>query len=111
MIKEKCEGHDSDRKTTLLVVTNIVRENIELTDENINLYTLQMKISDVSNFILTYLEAYSPSDKLIDNLISIIDKDSNIDDNLDVRDKIIAHVTRYVKSLYDEEKAIMGDLK
>ena len=47
----------------------------------------------------------------MDNLISIIDKGSNIDDNLDVRDKIIAHVTHYVKSLYDDEKAIMRDLK
>ena len=62
LIKEKCEGHDSDRKTTLLVVLNIVRENIEVTDENINLCNLQMKISDICNFILTYLETYSPSE-------------------------------------------------
>ena len=56
------------------------------------------------------METYSPSDKLTYNLINIIDKDSHIDDNLDVREKIIAHVTYYVKSLYDEEKDIMRDL-
>lgn len=111
LIKEKCRGVDSDRKTALLVLTNIVRENIQVTDENMQLYDLQIKITDICNFILNYLDVHSPSEKLKNNLICIIDKDYNVDDNLDVKDNIIAHVMLYIKGLYEDEKAIMRDLK
>lgn len=95
----------------MLVVSNIVRENIEVTDENKEVYDLQIKITDISNFILNYIDIYSLSDNLKNNLISIIDKESNVDDKLDVKDKVIAYSTYFVKKLYENEKAIMRDLK
>ena len=111
LIREKCMGMESDKKTTLLVVTNIVRENIEVTDENRELYDLQIRITDICNFILNCLDVNVASDALRNNLIDMIDKDSNADDNLNVKDKIIAYSLNYVKGLYDNEKAIMRDLK
>ena len=106
-IKEKCRGFDSDKKTTVLVLTNIVRENIEVTGENNDLYDLQIKITDICNFILNYLDVTAPSDDLKNNLIDIIDNEGNVNDSLNIKDKIISYSLSYVKQLYDEEKAIM----
>jgi len=109
LIKEKCRGRFVN-KTTLLVVTNIIRENIEVTDENRELYYLQIKITDICNFILSYLDVNIVSDELKNNLTDIIDKDSDVDENLNDKEKIIALTLNYVKELYDHEKAIMIDL-
>ena len=107
LIKEKCEGNTFDEKTTLLVVTNLVRENIEVTDENKRLYGLQIKITDICNFILNYLEIYVPSDDLKENLLNIIENNCNVKDDLNVKDEVIAYSMKYVMNLYDEEKKIV----
>ncbi|MDO5811405.1 MAG: hypothetical protein Q4Q37_09940 [Methanobrevibacter sp.] len=107
LVKEKCGGVSSDEKTTLLVLTNIIRENIEVTDENKELYGLQIKITDICNFILNYLDIYAPSIDLKENLCDIIDNNGNVDDNLNVKDEVIACSMRYVMNLYDEEKKIV----
>ena len=107
LVKEKCRGGSSDEKTTLLVLTNIIRENIGVTDENKELYELQIKITDICNFILNYLDIYAPSNDLKDNLFDIIDNNGNVDDNLNVKDEVIACSMRYVMNLYDEEKKIV----
>lgn len=111
LIEDKCNGMSSDKKTTLLVVNNIIRENIEVTSENQELYELQIKITDICNFILNYLDVNFPSDNLKYNLIEIINKDSQIYDTLNAKDKTIAYSTCYAKNLLDKEKIIMRELK
>jgi len=110
LIEKKCRGLSSDEKTTLVVVNNIVRENIEITDENRELYELQIKITDICNFILNYLDVNAMSEDLKRNLIDIIDNNGQIDDGLNVKEKIIAYSTRHVKNLLDEENTIMKKL-
>ncbi len=107
LIKEKCKYVNVDEKTTLLVVTNIVRENIEVTDENKKLYELQIKITDICNFILNYMEIYAPSENLKDNLFDIIENNGKVNDDLNVKDEVIAYSMKYVMNLYDEEKKIL----
>ena len=108
LIKEKCRGGKSDKKTTLLVITNIVRENIEVTDENRELYGLQIRITDICNFILNYLDVNVASEDLKNNLVDIIDNDGDVDENLNVKEKIIALTLNYANELYNHEKAIIG---
>lgn len=103
LVKLRCIGEDAGEKTTVLVVSNVLRENIEVTDENKELYDLQMKITDICNFILNYLEVYGVSDSLKNNLINIIDKDYDIDKTLDVKDKIISYSMKHVMNLYKKE--------
>ena len=110
LIEKKCRGLSSDEKTTLVVVNNIVRENIEITDENRELYELQIKITDICNFILNYLDVNAMSENLKRNLIDIIDNNGQIDDGLNVKEKIIAYSTSHVKNLLDEENTIMKKL-
>ena len=100
----------SDEKTTLIVVNNIVRENIEVTDENRELYDLQIKITDICNFILNYLDVNAMSENLKRNLIDIIDNDGQIDNELNVKEKIMAYSTSHVKNLLNNEKTIMREL-
>ena len=109
-IKEKSLGVDFDEKTTLLVMTNIVRENIEVTVENKYLYDLQIKITDICNFILNYLDIYPPSDDLKENLLDIIDNNGEINDDLNFKDVVIAYSMKYVMGLYGEEQNIMEEL-
>ena len=110
LIEKKCNGLSSDEKTTLIVVNNIVRENIEITDENRELYELQIKITDICNFILNYLDVNAMSENLKRNLIDIIDNNGQIDDGLNVKEKIIAYSTSHVKNLLNDENTIMKKL-
>ena len=107
LIKEKCNGVDSDKKTNVLVLSNIIRGNIEVTNENKSLYELQIKITDICNFILNYLDIYPPSHDLKNNLIDIIDTNGKLDDNLNVKDRVIACSMEYVMKLYNEEAEII----
>lgn len=52
LIKSKCEGNYSINKTSLLAVSSMVHENIEITNQNEELYHIQSKITNVSNSIL-----------------------------------------------------------
>ena len=111
LIKQKANGNSSDEKTVLLVVGNIVSENIEVTDENKKLVELQIKINDICNFILSYLDIFPPSQDLKENIIGIMNKNIDDCDKLILKDEIISASTGYVKQLYDEEKSIMESLK
>ncbi|WP_303371562.1 FUSC family protein [Methanobrevibacter sp.] len=110
LIKQKCINNDDVEKTTVLVVSNIIRENIEVTDENDSLNQLQIKITDICNFILNCLNFNEILDELAENLVNIIDNGSKIDDNLNFKDKIIAYCMDYVMKLYEEENEIMEEL-
>jgi len=110
LIEKKCNGLSSDEKTTLIVVNNIVRENIGVTDENQELYELQIKITDICNFILNYLDVNAMSENLKRNLIDIIDNNGQIDDGLNVKEKIIAYSTSHVKNLLNDENTIIKKL-
>lgn len=107
LIREKCRGNTANMKTTLLVMDNIIRENIEITDDNKKLYYLQLKITDICYFILTYLDLYNISDDLKNNVSDIIDNDLDVNEKLDVKDKVIAHSTKYVIQLYGVEDKII----
>ena len=110
LIEKKCKGLSSDEKTTLIVVNNIVRENIGVTDENQELYELQIKITDICNFILNYLDVNAMSENLKRNLIDIIDNNGQIDDGLNVKEKIMAYSTSHVKNLLNDENTIIKKL-
>ena len=99
-----------DKKTTLLVLSNVVRENIEITEENRELYNLQIKITDICNFILNYLDVIPISDNLAKNLVEIIDDGALADANLNIKDKILAYSMEHVMSLFKDEEMIIEGL-
>jgi uncharacterized membrane protein YccC len=76
LIRQKCHGDNTEYKTTLFVSESIVRENIQINDDNKELYNLQFMISNLCNFILSYLDVNGCSDELNKNLLDIIDKDA-----------------------------------
>ena len=110
LIKDKCLGKSSSKKTSLLVASNIVGENIEITDDNDELFNLQRKITDICNFILTYLDNHQASNILNKNLIDIIDNNTKINQNLNNKDKIIVYSMNQVMELFKKEnKLIYGE--
>ncbi len=110
LIKDKCLGKSSSKKTSLLVASNIVGENIEITDDNDELFNLQRKITDICNFILTYLDNHQASNILNKNLIDIIDNNTKINQNLNNKDKIIIYSMNQVMELFKKEnKLIYGE--
>ncbi|MEE1129868.1 MAG: FUSC family protein [Methanobrevibacter sp.] len=107
LVKQKCMATGPDKKTTLLVLSNVVRENIEITEENRELYNLQVKITDICNFILNYLDLIPISDDLAKNLVEIIDDNALADVNLNIKDKILAYSMEHVMSLFKDEQMII----
>ncbi len=98
-------------KTTFIILFNILRENMEVTDQNQQLYDLQNKISDIFNFILTYLEIYPPSNDLKNCMIGIIDGDEDkISDNLNVKDKVITYSLNHLIKLLNQEKVLIEEI-
>ena len=65
LIRQKCMGNDSINKSTLLVISNIVGENIEVTDENSLLYKLQASVTDICNFIANCMDINGMSDDMV----------------------------------------------
>ena len=63
--------------------------------------------ADICNFILNYMEIYAPSENLKDNLFDIIENNGKVNDDLNVKDEVIAYSMKYVMNLYDEEKKIV----
>ena len=51
LIRQKCHGGNAENKTTLFVSESIVRENIQVNDDNRELYNLQLNISNLCNFM------------------------------------------------------------
>ena len=107
LIKEMCHANVSSKKTSLLVLSNVLGDNVEMTNENKPLFELQRKITDISNFILTYMEKYELSDDFKSNLIDIIDNGAEVNNNLSNKDKIILYSTDYVIKLYEEENKLI----
>ncbi|WP_407380602.1 FUSC family protein [Methanobrevibacter sp.] len=105
LVRDKCLGNISSKKTSLLVVSNIVGENIEVTDKNEELFDLQRKITDTCNFILTYLDKHQISDSLKENLIDIIDNGGKVNDNLNNNDKVISYsMSQVMESIQKENE-------
>lgn len=107
LIKDKCNGINHSSKTSLLVISNIVSENIEVTNENKELYSLQKKITDITTFILNYIDINGLSSNLKTNLLCIINGECNVDENLNTKDKIISYSTQHLISLFKKEEEII----
>lgn len=107
LIKEKCKTDSKKDKTIILVMSNIIRENIEVTEDNSELYDLQLKITDTCNFILSYLDINEVSEKLKINLVDIINKDVEVDNNLNLKDSIIAYSMKHVMKMFKEEEKLL----
>ena len=74
------------------------------------LMALQRKITDICNFILTYLDNHQASNILNKNLIDIIDNNTKINQNLNNKDKIIVYSMNQVMELFKKEnKLIYGE--
>ena len=106
LIKDKCNGVKNFHKTSLLVISNIIGENIEVTEENKELYLLQKKITDISYFIANYIDINGISVNLKDNILNILDDNGEVDKNLNVKDRIISYSTKYLKDLLEKEEIL-----
>ncbi len=104
LLKDACGEGNSSKKTSLIVMSNMCGENIEITDENKSLFELQIKITDISNFILNYICKNDVSNDFKKNLIDIIDNGADVGDHLENKDKIILYSAGYLMDLYKEEK-------
>lgn len=104
LIKQKALNNDSKNKSAILVLSNVVRENIEVTDENEEVYILQDKITNISNFILTYMDVNEVSDNVKKEIIKIIDENETFDENHNINELIMLHSTKYVVELLSKEK-------
>lgn len=107
LIKQKCEGNSSSQKTTLIVIDNIITDNIEVTEENKELYYLQIKITDICNFILNYLYVNEPSEGLKENLKTIIDGNNQIDENLNIKDRVISYSMVHAMNLFKKQEELI----
>lgn len=107
LIKEKCLGGNAKNKTNLFVYESIVRENIQVNDYNRELYNLQFMISNLCNFILSYLDVNGCSDELNNNLLDIIDKDADADEDLDSKESVMAWSMRYAINMFKKEKELV----
>ena len=85
------------------MLSNLVHENVKVNDENSELYNLQTGITDISNFILTYLGIYGVPEKLKLNLLDIINNDGEVDGNLELEDSVIAYSMKYVMKMFKKE--------
>ncbi|MBQ8016975.1 MAG: FUSC family protein [Methanobrevibacter sp.] len=110
LIRAKCMNKKIPNKTTLLIVSNLIRENIEVTDENREIYWIQMQITDISNFILNYLDVHDFSGQAKDNLIRIIEHENACEDYNDIYEKIMFYSTEYVVNILDREKELFEDI-
>ena len=74
--------------------------------ENKELYELQIKITDICNFILNYIDVYGLSETLKLNLLEIINNCGNVDHELDLKEMIISYSMKHVMNLYKREENI-----
>ena len=101
---------NSSKKTTIMVLSNIVGENIKITDENKELFEVQSKITDVSDFILTYINKHELPDDFKDKLIDVLDNGGEVNVNLDIRYRAILRSTKYITKLFKKEKELIGGI-
>ena len=107
LVRQKCHGGNAKNKTTLFVSEGIVRENIQVNDDNRELYNLQFMISNLCNFILSYLDVNGCSDELNNNLLDIIDKDADANENLDSKESVMALSMRFAIDMFKKEKELI----
>ena len=107
LIRQKCHGDNSDDKTTLFVSESIVRENIQVNDDNRELYNLQFMISNLCNFILSYLDINGDSYELNNNLLDIIDKDAKVSNHLDLKESVVTWAMKYVMEMFKKERKLI----
>ena len=107
LIRQKCQGGNAESKTTLFISESIVRENIQVNDDNRQLYHLQVMISNLSNFILSYLDINGCSDELNNNLLDIIDNDAEVKEDLDSKESVMAWSMKYAVGMFKNEKELI----
>jgi hypothetical protein len=107
LIREKCLGDNAESKTNLFVSEAIVRENIQVNDGNRELYNLQVMISNLCNFILSYLDVNGSSDELNHNLLDIIDNDADANEDLDLKESVMAWSMRYAMDMFKRERKLI----
>ena len=107
LIRQKCHGGNAEFKTTLFVSESIVRENIQVNDDNRELYNLQFMISNLCNFILSYLDVNGCSDELNNNLLDIIDKDDDANEDLELKESVMAWSMRYAMDMFKKERELI----
>ncbi|OED01014.1 MULTISPECIES: hypothetical protein [Methanobrevibacter] len=105
LIKLKCEGKNIN-KTSLLAVSSMVHENIELTNNNKELYQMQTKTTNISNSILNYIEIYGISSEMKVKIIKVIENKGNFDNH----ENIILYSINYVVNLLNEEKNLIESI-
>ena len=98
-------------KTTILVLSNILQENIESSEEYEKLFNIQITISDISNLTLNYLDIHPPRESLKDNIVNVIeDRSSDVDESLAIKDQIIIICLNHLMGLYKVESIIVKKL-
>ena len=107
LIRQKCHGGNAETKTTLFVSESIVRENIQVNDDNRELYNLQFMISNLCNFILSYLDVNGCSDELNSNLLDIIDNDADASEDLDLKESVMAWSMRFAMDMFKNEQELI----
>ena len=107
LIRQKCHGGDAEDKTTLFVSEAIVRENIQVNDDNRKLYNLQFMISNLCNFILSYIDVNGCSEELNNNLLDIIDNNANVNESLDLKESMMAWSMRYATDMFKKEQELI----
>lgn len=100
LIKKRCLGEEYENKNSLFVLSSMVRENIEVTDDNRELFELQVKITDICNFILSYMDVHEFSDDLKSKMLDIIDG-KDVKDSDEVKDMAVIRSMKYVKKLFN----------
>ncbi|SEL12460.1 Fusaric acid resistance protein-like [Methanobrevibacter gottschalkii] len=105
LIKLKCEGKIIN-KTPLLVVSSMVHENIEINNNNEELYQIQSKITNVSNSILNYMEIYEISPEMKIKIIKLIENEGNFNNH----ENIILNSVNYVVNLLNKEKNLINNI-
>lgn len=107
LVRQKCLGGGGENKTSLFVSESIVRENIQVNDDNRELYNLQFMISNLCNFILSYLDVNGCSDELSNNLLDIIEKDAKVNEDLDSKESVMAWSMRYSIDMFKKERELI----
>lgn len=107
LIKSRCMDEETFNKTTLLVVSNLIRENIELTEDNMEISQIQGRICDICNFILNFMYLHEFSDNAKQKIIGIICAGEEVGGTSDIFEEVLFNSTAYVVDSFNQEKLLM----
>lgn len=107
LIKSRCMDEETFNKTTLLVVSNLIRENIELTEDNMEILQIQGRICDICNFILNFMYLHEFSDNAKQKIIGIICAGEEVGGTSDIFEEVLFNSTAYVVDSFNQEKLLM----